>query len=616
MKLSGAKKGLTALSALLLAGGSILGAAARTAASADEVTSISANTATPIKHLVVIFGENVSFDHYFGTYPYATNPAGETKFVASKSTPSVNGLYNDVVNGQPTGTELTNNLNQIPSGAPSTANGNPMRLDPSQAMTCDQDHGYLHEQMAYANGGTGFILNTGHSKTLAQCLANLKTNGVAEQAGPNESNNYAVMDYYDGYTVTGLWNYAQRFAMSDNAYGTNYGPSTDGALNVASANTYGVICGPSFSTINDPSRTAPAGLNTANPLASKITTTGGQVGSSVNLGAGPGTDISDSDPYYDICSYLPTVDGGDATLPHNTIAMGGPNIGTELTKANITWGWFQGGFDAGYVPGHGTAPTTAQVCAQNHQNIGGSTITDYIPHHEPFQYYRSTANPMHLPPTSVSMIGHSDQANHQYDTADFWAAADSGNMPAVSYLKAPAYQDGHTGYSDPIDEQNFIVSTINHLEQLPTWSSTAEVITYDDSDGWYDHVISPLVTTSQSSVDALTGTGLCGTATNGVPLTTSGQPEMGRCGLGPRLPFMVISPYAKVNYVDHNTIDQSSVVKFIENNWKLPSLGDGAADASAGSINSLFNFDQPNYQRVILNPATGAVRSVYDRGNS
>ncbi|MDA8197284.1 MAG: alkaline phosphatase family protein [Actinomycetota bacterium] len=614
MKLSRAKAGLTALSALLIAGGGVLGAAANQVASADEISNFTSPTTTPIKHLVVIYGENVSFDHYFGTYPYAQNLPGETRFTASKSTPSVNGLYNDVANGQPTGPLLTNNLNQLPAGAPLSANANPMRLAPGQAMTCDQDHGYQHEQMAYASGGTGFILNTGHQKTLAQCLTGLSTNGVSEQSGANGANNYAVMDYYDGNTVTGLWNYAQHYAMSDNAYGTNFGPSTDGALNVTSANTYGVICGPTGATINAPACATPAGLNTSNLLASKLDTSG-PAGNSANLGAGPGTDVSDADPYYDICSYLPSANGGDNNTAAKTIAMGGPNIGSSLSKANITWGWFEGGFDNGYVPGHGTPPTTAQICSQSHQNVGGSTVTDYIPHHEPFQYYASTANPMHLPPTSVAMIGHNDQANHQYDMADFWAAADSGNMPSVSYLKAPAYQDGHAGYSDPIDEQNFIVSTINHLEQLPTWSSTAVVITYDDSDGWYDHVVSPLVTTSQSSLDALTGTNLCGTSTNGVPLTTTGGQEQGRCGLGPRLPFIVISPYSKSNYVDHNTIDQSSVVKFIESNWNIAPLGDGAADVSAGSINSLFNFDQPSNQRILLNPTTGAIQSIDNHGN-
>jgi len=53
----------------------------------------------------------------------------------------------------------------------------------------------------------------------------------------------------------------------------------------------------------------------------------------------------------------------------------------------------------------------------------------------------------------VGAIGRTDQANHQYDLVDFWAAVDAGNMPAVSFVKAPAYQDGHAGYSDPLDEQ-------------------------------------------------------------------------------------------------------------------------------------------------------------------
>jgi phospholipase C len=71
-------------------------------------------------------------------------------------------------------------------------------------------------------------------------------------------------------------------------------------------------------------------------------------------------------------------------------------------------------------------------------NIVGKNITDYVVHHEPFQYYQSTTNQHHLPPSSVAMIGHTDQANHQYDLSDFWLAAQANNLPAVSYLKAPA----------------------------------------------------------------------------------------------------------------------------------------------------------------------------------
>jgi phospholipase C len=138
------------------------------------------------------------------------------------------------------------------------------------------------------------------------------------------------------------------------------------------------------------------------------------------------------------------------------------------------------------------------ICAfTNHTSIGGSNSHDYYPDVEPFQYYNSTANPHHLAPTSISMIGYTDQANHQYDMSYFWNAATTGNLPAVSFLKAPKYQDGHPIDSDPTDEQNFLVNTINRLQSIPEWNSTAIIITYDDSGGWYDHVMPAMI--SQSS---------------------------------------------------------------------------------------------------------------------
>ena len=73
------------------------------------------------------------------------------------------------------------------------------------------------------------------------------------------------------------------------------------------------------------------------------------------------------------------------------------------------------------------------------------------------------------------------------------------HLPAVSFLKAPGYQDGHAAYSDPYDEQQFVTSEINALEQTPDWSSTAVIITYDDSDGFYDHAYSGVHNPSNTS---------------------------------------------------------------------------------------------------------------------
>ena len=74
----------------------------------------------------------------------------------------------------------------------------------------------------------------------------------------------------------------------------------------------------------------------------------------------------------------------------------------------------------------------------------------------------------------------------------------AGNLAAVSFLKAAAYQNGHAMYSNPLDEQTFLVNTINALEKSPFWESTAVIIAYDDSDGWHDHVMPPIVNGSSA----------------------------------------------------------------------------------------------------------------------
>src|SRR6266851_3915791 len=131
--------------ALLLALTTTLGPTAMPAFARSKPTSKPTTTvpttATPIQHLVVIFQENVSFDHYFGTYPNATNPKGEPRFRAAANTPTVNGLTNAL---------LTSNPNLNPANL--TGASNPFRLDRSQAVTSDQDHNYLAEQQAFDAG--------------------------------------------------------------------------------------------------------------------------------------------------------------------------------------------------------------------------------------------------------------------------------------------------------------------------------------------------------------------------------------------------------------------------------------------------------------------------------
>jgi phospholipase C len=508
-------------------------------------------TATPIKHLVVIFQENISFDHYFGTYPVATNPKGEPQFHAAPGTPTVNGLTTALLNNNPNALNAAN-------GAGAT---NPFRFDRSEAATEDQNHDYLPEQQAF---------NAGLMDSFPEFTG---TPGPPPTAPAQALTTGQTMGYFDGNTVTAYWNYAQHYAMSDNSYGTGFGPSTPGAINLVSGQTNGAT-----NDLNGP-------------------------GALVDDGNGGLTDVGDADPGGDVCS----------TTSGETFQMTGQNIGNLLNAAGVTWGFFEGGFDLSIVNANGSTG-----CGRSTTSVVTATKkADYIPHHQPFQYYPSTANPTHARPLNLSEIGHPGPANHQYDTLDFFAAVKAGNFPAVSFLKAPGFQDGHPGYSDPLDEQKFVVDVINFLQTQPEWSSTAVVINYDDSDGWYDHQLGAIVNTSATAEDvktgrgdALTSPGMCGTGTTALPgvnpATTHAQ---GRCGYGPRMPYMVISPWARRNFVDHTMTDQSSTIHFIEDNWLGGKrLGQGSYDAIASSITQMFDFNQRFDNRLlILNDQTGEV---------
>jgi phospholipase C len=471
--------------------------------------------ATPIQHLVVIFDANVSFDHYFATYPNAANLPGERPFTAAAGTPVPNNLQS------PTNLLSPHNPNS----------GQPARFTPADTITCGNNQGYTTEQQAF-NGG---LMNKFPEFTGGSCGAK-------------------VMNYYDGNTVTGLWNLAQHFTMSDSYFGTTFGPATPGALNLISGNTHGAT-GPT--------------------------------------GAANGTIISNADPNGDDCGSAASGGGNGVT---------GQNIGDLMNTAGVSWGWFQGGF----------APTSTSggraTCGRSHKNSGGATVIDYSAHSEPFQYYASTANPHHLPPSSTAMIGLTDQANHQYDLLDFDHAVANNNLPQVSFLRPAAFENAHPGNSGPVDEQHWIARVVDEVEQSPAWSNTAIVITYDNSDGWYDHVIAP--SGIQEHSNAAEDAAVCNSA------PPSGG-YLDRCGPGPRLPVIVVSPWVAPNTIHHTQLEQTSIMKFIEDNWLGGQrIGGNSFDQRPVSLGisppSVFDFNVADARapKVYLDPASGAVTAT------
>jgi phospholipase C len=558
---------------------SLAAAAAIAAGSAMPSSASDPSTTTPIKHVIVIFQENVSFDHYFATYPFALNKtAGEPVFRALPGTPAVNGLLTGPV-------APPNNPTLNVAG---TGTIQPFRLGRNQATTCDEDHNYTDEQAAYHAGQMDLVVQ--------------KLSSAATNCAPDKS---TVMGYFDGNTVTALWNYAQNFAMSDNSFGTTYGPSTPGALNMVAGNTHGVTGATQTGVGPVP------GINQSTGASDSATVS--VAGSDFSGSTGAGSIVGDPRPFGDICNPL-----GSTQVKLDSPSK---NLGDLLNAAGISWGWFQGGFGN---------------CNSVHEASDGSVKQDYIGHHEPFQYFASTRNLTHLPASSPAMVGFTDQAKHQYDlsalfainsvsgptsrTYDITGFQPGVTLPAVTFLKAPGFMDGHAQYSDPLLEQHFIVQVVNTVMTSKYWKDTAIVVAYDDSDGWYDHVYPPLVNASNlsalpASSDALTGPGQCG-----VPIAAA---VLGRCGYGPRLPLVVISPFARRNYVDHSVTDQASVLRFIEDDFGLGRIDSsplsvvngGSFDQIAGSLNSFFDFGFADFddrrggrhddERLLLDPSSG-----------
>src|SRR5260370_1660440 len=163
------------------------------------------------------------------------------------------------------------------------------------------------------------------------------------------------MGYYDGNTVAAMWSYAQHFAMSDNAYTSTYGPSTPGALNLVSGQTNGMQI-----------------VKTSKPAFTLA-----QYSYYINDGLGGFTMINDVDPAYDVCS-----SAKDQAL------MSRRNIGDLLNARGVTWGGFMGGFDLAKTNPNGTTGCKRSTVSP----VVGAATADYIPHHNWFQYFKSTAN--------------------------------------------------------------------------------------------------------------------------------------------------------------------------------------------------------------------------------
>ena len=207
-------------------------------------------------------------------------------------------------------------------------------------------------------------------------------------------------------------------------------------------------------------------------------------------------------------SFGPCQESDPAAQPLNF-----PNVGDRLTEKNISWGWF-----------------TEQY------GICGS----YIANQNPFQYFTSTQNSVHL-----------------QDFTAFSAQLGNGSVPAVSFIQPAPTHSMHPGSGNVTRGASWLDGLLQDIQNSSIWADTAIIVVWDTSGGWYDHVPPPAVDSQ---------------------------------GFGPRVPLMVISPFAKRNYISHVQMDYVSILKFIQFNWQLPSLNERNQSPASGDLRDMFAF--------------------------
>jgi phospholipase C len=535
-----------------------------------------------VKYIFVLFQENRSFDSYFGSFPGA------------------NGLFSDGTKPRPAAETLgfTQTILNVDG---TTGTVQPFRIGPAQhaADTDDVDHG--HVRMA-------------EKMDLVGLMAKMDKYALIEEkkytpAGSNHPPLAAkqmgelTMAYEDCDTIPFLWDYANRFVLFDNIFQTTIGPSTPNAIAMISGQTGETqwVKHPSEAKTGSPT-TVPILADPIPFWGSKSDKTTGPQRQPANLvGEKSGKNGKNTAPNLTFASLPLTLAGQSITdvtardLAAKTdladVQKDIPFIAADKQVA-MNWGWYQEGYDR-----EPNEPATAPA---------GGSHDSYIGHHNGPQYFGYISNnPL--------------MTDHEHGLGDFFADMAAERLPSsgVFYVRGgyeaingmkPAFNDGsreakavqalfqgdddHPGYSDSHISEALVAREVDAIARSPYWKNCAIIITYDESEGDYDHVPPRIL-----SFDPM-----------GLPLSR-----------GPRIPLILISPYARVHVVSHEEGDHNSVIKLLDTVFNIPPLADLPDELQARLDGEDPNFNGPQgFKQTNLGPhddrtpGTGNLFSAFD----
>jgi phospholipase C len=501
-----------------------------------------------IKYVFVLFQENRSFDFYFGTYPGARGLFSQS---ASKTPGFVQPLVDttgDVVSISPflipqTVTNTSNQTVQLYPEDTDSVNHGHTAID----AKLDLNSKYVAQNDRYA------FVEEGLAGTLS---ADGKTYTGPAPTEQQKQKGELVVGHVDCTTAPFLWNYADRFTLFDNFFDTVIGPSTPNAIamiagqsgetqwvkypELGSNNT---ATGNQLPVTGDPQPFWGSALDVFTPPAQKQPTEGG---------GAPSTNPSSNLTFASLPLSFMGNQVENITAEDLDPAFDLADIQNDIKKLAgsqskpVNWAWYQEGYDK--------EPTDKST----------ATHVDYIAHHDAPQYFGYEANNPH------------ETAKHLKGLGDFYTAIKNKSLPSsgVFYVRggygnldglkprsaSPSVQanfpgnDDHPGYSDLQISEALLADEINAIANSPYWPESAIIITYDETDGLYDHT-QPIVRSWDGSGNAL--------------------------DQGPRIPTIVISPYAAVHTVSHEASEHGSVIKFIDALFDLTPLAKLPDEAAA-----------------------------------
>jgi phospholipase C len=523
-----------------------------------------------VKYVFVLFQENRSFDFYFAGYPGAdglyAGPDGP------RTANQVAGFTQTIVNTD--GSLATVTPFKIPATVVD-AGGKTVPIYPADVASVDHSHVGIARKIALDSNGVA--RNTEYALTEEGVTVK---DGKPSKAPTLERKQFGelVMAHVDCDTAPFLWRYADRFTLFDHFMDTIVGPSTPNAIAMISgqggetqwllhpdaAATGGKGKGATVPMLSDPQPYWGSPLDTADRLNQpQATHPFGGVSKNLTFASLPLSFMGTAIKQTTAADYDPTFDLPDVQEDIDKIAGHG-------VKA-VNWGWYQQGYDHEINDASGKASHEGYVAHHNAPEYFGYVANNPLASthlHGLSEFFAALAH-RQLPPSGVFYI------RGGYGNIEGWKPQD----PNPKLAKVFNGNDDHPGYSDTQISEGLLAQEINAIAASPYWPESAIIITYDESDGLYDHA-KPRI----RSYDAA-----------GIPLEQ-----------GPRIPALLISPFAVAHGVSHVPSEHSSIIKFVDELFGLVPLADLPDEERARQIGAE-KLGQPN-----LGPADDKVPGVGD----